>query len=433
MNDNNHKNGPLGRKSGGSVTTQKKRQCVVMPAVVACLGLAALGGCALPGYDAGSFTDHWYSFGDDKASTYEDNLSHQRKIDYEPSVMQITPGLISHLKRVKSQETLPQDVKALTAGRVSGNYEVGVGDILQVVVFGHPELTNPGGGNGGNNGGGNSRQSGQVDTSGQLVNAQGEIYFPYVGQIQAANRTLTEIRQSIRDGLSEYIRQPQVDVRVRQYRSQRVYISGDIDRPCTVPITDIDLTVVQALDACSSLSSKQGGGTGVRNIRLIRNQQSTLIDLNQVYAEGLDIPLQSSDRLLVDDTANRVFMVGEFDQQTSLPYAVGGLSLSDALATVGGVDLATADTSKIAVIRGFVNGHDFDQGGVQTSTHPKIYTLDMSTPTGLLLANQFRLQPRDVVFAPPASFVNFNRALALILPSINAITSSYLLYDRVGN
>jgi len=398
----------------------------VLPALV-------LAGCALPGYDAGSFTDRWYNFGADHSATYEDDLAHQRQVDYEPSVVRITPGLIRHLREAKAQETLPSDVRALTGQRAPGNYEVGVGDILQVVVFGHPELTNPGGAAGGNNGGGDSRQSGQVDTSGQLVNAQGQVYFPYVGQIQAAGRTLTEIRRDIRDGLSAYIRQPQVDVRIRQYRSQRVYISGDINKPCTVPITDIELTAVQALDACDSLASKQGGGTGVRNIRLIRGQNSTLIDLNQVYSEGLDIPLEPSDRLLVDDTANRIFMVGEFDQQTSLPYAVGGLSLSDALATVGGINLDTANTSRIAVIRGFVNGRDFNQGGIRTATHPKIYTLDMSTPTGLLLANDFRLQPRDIVFAPPASLVNFNRALSLILPSINAITSSYFLYDSLGN
>ena len=409
--------------------SRSARKSCSMSAALAFMAIS-LGGCALPGYDASSFTSNWYDFGNDHASTYEDELSHEREVDYEPSVVEITPGLISHLKRQYAQDTLPSEVLSLTGERSPGNYKVGVGDILQVVVFGHPDLTNPGGGNSNAGGGGGSRDTGTVDTSGQLVNAQGMIYFPYVGQIQAAGRTLPEIRGDIAEGLSAYIRQPQVDVRIRQYRSQRVYISGDINKPCTVPITDIDLTIVQALDVCDSLASKSGGGTGVRNVRLIRDQKSTLLDLNKVYAAGLDIPLEPADRLLVDDTANRVFMVGEFDQQTSLPYAVGGLSLSDALATVGGVSLDSADTSRIAVIRGFVNGRDFNEGGVHTSSHPKIYTLDMSTPTGLLLANQFRLQPRDVVFAPPASFVNFNRALSLILPSINAITSGYLLFDR---
>ena len=71
-------------------------------------------------------------------------------------------------------------------------------------------------------------------------------------------------------------------------------------------------------------------------------------------------------------------------------------------------------------------------GGVKTVMRPNIYKLDASKVSGLLLANQFELQPRDVVFAAPASFVNFNRALALILPSLNAITQSYYLYDRVS-
>ena len=71
--------------------------------------------------------------------------------------------------------------------------------------------------------------------------------------------------------------------------------------------------------------------------------------------------------------------------------------------------------------------------GLRTIMRPNVYELDMSNPGGMLLANQFQLQPRDVIFAAPASFVNFNRALALVLPSLSAITQSYLLYDNISD
>lgn len=387
------------------------------------LVVTALAGCALPGFDSGAMEgDHWYNFGSHHETTYQDKLSKEHVTDYKPRVVDITPSLIRHQKVEREHETLDPDVKKLTQQPRKINYEVGSGDVLQVIVFGHPELTNPSG----------ITNSNGNDVRGQLVSSDGDIYYPYVGQIHVAGLTLEQVRHKLAHGLSGYIRDPQVDVRVREYRSQRVYISGDIAKPCTVPINDISLTIVQALDACNSLQSKEGGSTGVRNVVLIRNGQSTLVNLNKVYAAGNEIPLKPDDRLLVDDTANRVFMVGEFDEQKALPYTTGGMSISDAIADAGGVDLGTANTSAIYVIRGFISGRHASDGGVKTVMRPNVYKLDMSNPGGLLLANQFELQPRDVVFAAPASFVNLNRALAVITPSLDKIFKGLYLYDRFG-
>ena len=396
------------------------------------LGLGALtllmGGCALPGYDSGSFKGgHWYDFGDNKNTTYEEKLAKEDVTDYEPSVVRVTPRVIAYQRQQSTDDNLDPRVAELTKPTPNSSYEVGVGDTLQVIVFGHPELTNPGGSTGGGGGGGGN------NIQGQLVNAEGKIYYPYVGEIDASGHTLSQLRKTLTKGLSDYIRDPQIDIRVRQFRSQRVYVSGDISQPCVIPFTDIQLNIIEALNGCNTISTKQGGGNGVQNVRLIRGNESTLINLNKVYASGHQIQLKPNDRLLIDDTANRIYMVGEFDSQQALPYSTGGLYLSDAIANAGGMSLGTADVSKIYVIRGFVDGKDFQSGQVRTQKHPKIYVLDASDPTGLLLANQFELEPRDVVFAAPASFVNFNRALSLILPSINAITTSLVLSDRIGN
>lgn len=381
-----------------------------------------LGGCALPGYDSGSITaNHWYDFGSSKESTYEQKLSNETQVDYKPSVVKITPSLIAY-QSSQPENVLDPDVLALThKSNEVGNYVIGKGDVLQVIVFGHPELTNPGGDSGGND-----------STRGQLVDANGKIYYPYVGEVDAAGKTLSDLRQILTHRLADYIRDPQIDVRVSQYRSQKIYVSGDISRPCTIPITDLNINIIEALDGCDSLGTKTGGGVAVQNVRLIRGDSSTLVNLSKLYATGKQIDLQPNDRLLIDDTANRVFMVGEFGKQTALPYATGGLSLNDAIADAGGLDPGTADTSNVYVIRGFIDGKDFQTGGIKTVMHPKVYKLNASNPAGLLLANQFELQPRDVVFAAPASFVNFNRALSLILPSVSLLTRGFYLGDRIG-
>ena len=392
------------------------------------LAVSVLSGCALPGYSSGALDgDSWYDFGgNDQTATYDEKLA-ERDIDYEPRVVKITPALIRRQQRKEATQSLGAAQQKVTSKIPEPTaYRVGAGDVLRVIVFGHPELSNPTGG------------SGNSDVQGQLVSADGTVYFPYAGEMKAEGLTLKQLRHKVARELSEYIREPQVDVRVREYRSQRVYISGDIPKPCTVPITDVSLTVLQALDQCDTFArggagGKEGGGVGVQNVVLIRDGKSTPLNLNKLYATGQPIPLQPGDRLLVDDSASRVFMVGEFTEQLALPYSTGGMALSDAIADAGGVSLGTADTSAIYVVRGFVASQPAEDGGVQTVVRPKVYKLNAGSVSGLLLANQFQLEPRDVVFAAPASLVNFNRALAQITPSLDILFRSFLIYDRSSN
>ncbi len=412
------------------------------------LGGLVSAGCALPGYDS-SFSDEapWYSFGGN-SETYGEDVADKSEINYDPIIIPITPSLLRHQSQQRAEQTLAPEQQAITAGggtveyQRTTAYKIGRGDVLEVIVFGHPELGGPGGSAPGmgtrlTQGGSGSSLGSMQNMSGQLVDADGEIYFPYVGTIEAAGLTTKQLRNKIARGLSAYIRSPQVDVRVGQYRSQEVYISGDIAKPCTVPITDVTLTVLQALDRCDTLQASvrtsanaDVGGAGVQNVSLIRDGKSIPLDLNQVYATGRPIPLQPGDRLLVDDSPNRVFMVGEFQEQTALPYSTGGMALSDAMADAGGLSLGTANTSAIYVIRGFVSDERAADGGIQTTMRPRVYKLNASSAGGLLLANQFQLEPRDVVFAPPASLVNFNRALAQLTPSLDILFRSFLIYDR---
>lgn len=388
-------------------------------------GLMLLGGCALPGYNLDTDNGgYWYV--QDDASTAQPGSAPADDIRYDAHIVLISPRLIRRLEEKRASQPVEPGVQSLMAELSPQKYAVGPGDVLQVIVYGHPELNNPMGNN----------SKGGVQ--GQLVSADGTLYFPYVGEIHVAGLTLKQIRKKIARNISDYIRQPQVGVRVIRFRSKRVFISGDIAKPCTVSLTNIPLTVLRALDQCETLvSSQQEGPFGIQNVELIRDNNVYQLSLNKLYRLGTPIPLQAGDRLIVDDSASRVFMVGEFSKQLALPYSTGGMTLGDAIADVGGINLATADASGIYVIRGFMaspsapensNGDD----GVVT-LHPKVFHLDATSVDALVLANNFQLEPRDIIYAAPASMVNFNRALALLTPTLDTLFRSFLIYDRSSN
>lgn len=365
--------------------------------------LLFLTACALPGYeldDSGS-NSPWYK-GDPRA---------QEEVDYQPTVTRITPGLIGHMRQERARIPRPELPSAVSPYR----YRVGPGDVLNVVVFNHPELTNPAG------------TSESLDSAaGRVVNADGNIFFPFVGETHVAGKTLEEIRRVLVEGLSRVIREPQVDVRVSQFRSRRVYITGDVPKPCAVPVTDLPLTILSALEACEGVSNE----VGAVQLRLLRDGEMHPVDLHRLYRSGEEFKLRDGDRLIVDNSASRVFIVGEFQTQTAAPLSGDGMTLADAIAAGGGLNLETADPGAIYVIRGFIDEDAMAEGELNTVKRPRMFHLDASSIDALILADQFELQPRDVVYAAPAGLVSLNRALAQITPSLDLLFRSWLIYDR---
>lgn len=346
---------------------------------------------------------------------------------YDPIIREITPSLLStEYLLTAGNERAGSESPSLPPPVEREPYRVGKGDVLAIIVYGHPDITNPGG----------STQS--TELAGRLVDMDGEAYVPFVGPLEVAGETIDAIRKNIAGGLARVIREPQVDVRVLQYRSQQVYVSGDISQPCEVAIRDIPLTIVRALSACQTLAG--GGGdsgvtsVGVTAVHLVRGGQTYPINLSRLYGSGRGpVLLQDGDRLIVDDSFGRIFVIGQFNRQLAVPYSAGGSTLFDAISAAGGLNVASADASQIYVIRGFVKDQEASDEGLETNPQPLVYHLDADSAGALILANQFALQPRDVVYAAPASLVNFNRALATLTPTLDILFRSFLIYDRADN
>ncbi|MAA74144.1 MAG: hypothetical protein CMN28_05510 [Salinisphaeraceae bacterium] len=385
-----------------------------------------LAACSLPGLRIDDYGDTspwykqeepWYQQSDARYGDPDgDGLDNQS--EYAPNYMKITPALIAGMRR--DRITNPEPEGRRPPPLESNEYLVGPGDILQVVVFGHSELTNPAGSSSGGSSGMNSGATG-----GRVVRADGSVYFPYVGRFQAAGKSIDEIRETITEGLKRVIRQPQVDVLVSDFRSKRAYVVGDVSQPCAVPITDIGISVLDALNACGT--DAEGVGP-TRNMQLVRGGENYPIDLADLYsAKSEEIRLRADDRLLVSQRFNRVFVIGEVSGQTTAPIPPGGLTLADAIAEAGGISLETGDRTGIYVIRGFVSQESTQQGELVAGLDASIFHLNAESVDALLLADQFELSSRDVVFVAPADTVNINRALSQIAPSLNLMIQSYFL------
>lgn len=158
---------------------------------------------------------------------------------------------------------------------------LGPGDTIEIRVFRHDDLT----------------MTVPIDTS-------GKISYPLLGDIQAGGLSIFQLRDKIRDGLSEYIKDPQVSVNIKSVQSQKVYVLGEVMRPGVFTI-NTSMNVFEAISSAGGFT-KDAKDNSVLVIRGNRdNPQLIKLDLENALKKGsiaYNIQLQGNDIVFVPAT-----------------------------------------------------------------------------------------------------------------------------------
>jgi polysaccharide export outer membrane protein len=121
--------------------------------------------------------------------------------------------------------TIPLSAFAQSAG----DYVIGPQDVLQVAVFDQPDL--------------GGKYSVELD---------GGFTFPLIGRVTAGGLTTQQVEDALKKKLQEgFFKNPQVTVSVDQYRSQRIFVTGEVRNPGAYALTG-DMTLIEALAKAGS-------------------------------------------------------------------------------------------------------------------------------------------------------------------------------------
>jgi len=349
--------------------------------------LAVINGCALaPGAHISS------------GGLLAEHKAHNQAIDIVP----ITPNLIVDMQ--SDQALIEAKTHADLQQQISHySYRVGVGDVLNITVWDHPELTIPAG---------QFRSAGET---GNVVHPDGTIFYPYVGKVHVDGKHVTQIRELITKDLGQYIEAPQIDVSVAAYRSQRVFVSGAVMQPSTVPITNVPLTLLDALNACGGMSPDADWRSVVLTTETGTGTAKEVLDLYALYQRG-DMTqnrlLKAKDILHVPrNDGLKVFVMGDVIKAETQRIDRSGLTLAEALNNSGGINEATANASGIFVLR----------ASDKAEKLVDIFQLDASVGSLLVLSTQFALEPMDIVYVTSAPMARWNKVVAQLIPTIRGL------------
>ena len=231
------------------------------------------------------------------------------------------------------------------AAQSTVDYVIGPQDVLSITVFD------------------------QADLGGKYtVELDGSFTFPLVGRVQAGGLTIRGFESELKNRLADgYFKNPQITIGIEQYRSQRVFVTGEVRNPGAYALTG-DMTLIEALAKAGSTTQSAsdeaivvradknaagpvtvGTGQDAAGRETIR---VNLKDLQSGTSGVQNVDLRDGDTIYIA-RAEQVYVFGQVKTPGSYPIKTDTTVLQ-ALSLAGGV-LPTGAMNRTKVMR-TVNG-----------------------------------------------------------------------------
>jgi polysaccharide export outer membrane protein len=218
------------------------------------------------------------------------------------------------------------------------DYVIGAQDVVTVTVYDHVDLTGS-----------------------FTVESDGSLTYPLIGRIKAAGLTLREFENALKTALSDgFLKNPQLSVSMDQYKSQRVFVMGEVRAPGAYQLTG-NMTVIEAL-------AKAGGTTqaAYEEVLVVRphanakgdgparvdDSEATVLRANiremQSGSLSQNLTLKDGDTIVVNK-AQSVYVFGQVRSPGAYPID-RGTTVLQALSLAGGVT-DRGSTGRVKIVR----------------------------------------------------------------------------------
>ena len=288
------------------------------------------------------------------------------------------------------------------------SYKIGYGDVLFIYVYGETERLSAA----------LARGAAINPIFEKIVRDDGTIFYPNAGILKVSGKTVEEVRLILTESLSNVLNNPQVDVSVSEFKSQKIIVSGSFSNVGTVPVTSVPKTLTEVIANANPFSINGQSPLGdLTSIKFTREGYTYNIDY-EYLARNSQIQnyifLKDGDVIhLPDNSLSQVHVIGEASNPVSINLSRKYIPLSVALAKAKGLNQSTSKGKDVYILR------PKDKEG-----KPRIFKSDMSSPTGYLIAGDFNLQSKDIVFVATAGVTSWSRFINQVIPFTNFINSS---------
>lgn len=261
---------------------------------------------------------------------------------------------------------------------------LGVGDLLEISVYGVPELSTK-----------------------TRVSSNGDIYLPLVDYVHVAGLTTEEAQDMIEKRLTDggFLKSPHVTLFVDEYTSQGASVLGEVVKPGVYPVLG-QQRLFDLISAAGGFTEKAGRSITVTHRNQPDKPVTVPIARNLTDNPDSNIDVSPGDTVIVRK-ADIVYVVGDVGRPSGFLMDNGTLTVLQAIALAGG-------TTKTAKLGGAAIIRKGPAGMTQTPVHLK-QMLSAKTP-------DMPLQADDILFVPTSTAkVAAGRTIEAAVQAVTAI------------
>lgn len=310
-----------------------------------------------------------------------------------------------------SQAT-PSSMTQAFVQRAKPQLRLGAGDIVQISIWEAPPAVLFGTTSADSLG----ISGGVLNMPEQMITDQGYITVPFVGNVKASGRTLDQIQQTIRQGLSKIANKPQVMARLSQNNTNTVTLIAD-RKSVSIPLTAKGERLIDVIPSVTDIRLLKSTSFVIE-----RAQQHFSIRADDLTRNSMEnIYLYPGDTVRVMQDQYEVTVLGATNSNTILNYGDNGLSISDVIAKTSGLNDFRANPKGVFVFR----KAEFSQSKLPTGeAAPEVLRFDLTSAEGLLLAQKFQLKNKDMLYVSNASGSELQKFLSIIGSILSPVSTT---------
>jgi len=299
-------------------------------------------------------------------------------------------------------------------------FVVGTGDTLVVSVWEAPPgvlfgtlAIDPSGGLG------TTRQTAFPE---QMVAEDGTISVPFCGAVPVVGRSPQQIEADIAERLKGKANQPQVMVQVTRNASSNVTVVGEMAQSLRMPLTPKGERVLDAVAAAGGVRNAVDKTT----IQLSRGAAVLGMPLVSIIRDPKqNILLQPGDVVTALFQSSSFTALGASGRNDEINFEAQGISLAQAMGRMGGLVDTRADARGVFVFR-FENPAALPDGAKGLPRTPEgrvpvVYQADLKDPATFLVAQDFPIRDKDVIYVANAGAADLFKFLNVLTSSVYTI------------
>ena len=243
-----------------------------------------------------------------------------------------------------------------------------------------------------------------------LVDGNGYIQLPYVGNVYVDGLTIREVREALVKRLRALAYGADAQISIVERHSQVVSVEGDVAKPVALQLTP-DITHLSAL---LTLAAPTPANLEQATVTVQRGSTVATVRMSDIFEQpDEDVLLEPGDRVVVRNASEMVNVIGAAGTPGRVRLTKRNYSVLDAVSDAHGLGDDEADPAAVYLMRA-------SDKTVLVPEEAKIYHFNLRNPAQLALASRFTVHNGDAIFISDASYAQTRKLFAVFSGAVDS-------------